>query len=99
MVRPILFGAVYSVYVRAVRLALHEKGVAYDHVAVDVFGAASGPPADYQVRTLRRRIPAFEHDDVRLYEYRHRTLYRCGVRRAGAGQPTDVRAQARMNQY
>lgn len=67
MVRPILFGAAYSVYVRAVRLALHEKGVAYDHVAVDVFGA-SGPPADYQVRHPFGRIPAFEHDDVRLYE-------------------------------
>ena len=92
MVRPILFGAAYSVYVRAVRLALHEKGVAYDHVAVDVFGA-SGPPADYQVRHPFGRIPAFEHDDVRLYEsHRHRTLYRCGVRRAGAA--ADRRAGA-----
>ncbi len=97
MVRPILFGAAYSVYVRAVRLALHEKGVAYDHVAVDVFGA-SGPPADYQVRHPFGRIPAFEHDDVRLYESTAIERYIDAAFDGPALQPTDVRAQARMNQ-
>jgi len=35
--RPVLFGAPYSVYVRAARLALDEKGVDYQLVPVDIF--------------------------------------------------------------
>ena len=33
---PIIFGAPYSVYVRAVRLALEEKGVHYKLILVDI---------------------------------------------------------------
>jgi hypothetical protein len=44
--KPIVFGAPYSVYVRAVRLALEEKGVAYELVPVDIF-ASDGPPPDF----------------------------------------------------
>ena len=32
-----VYGAAYSVYVRIVRIALHEKGVPYDLVPIDVF--------------------------------------------------------------
>ena len=42
---PILFGAAYSVYVRSVRLALEEKGVAYRLEEVDVFAAGGPPPS------------------------------------------------------
>jgi glutathione S-transferase len=35
--KPIVFGAPYSVYVRAVRLALEEKDIAYELVPVDIF--------------------------------------------------------------
>ena len=40
---PVVYGAPYSVYVRAVRLTLTEKGV------VDVF-APDGPPPEYLAR-------------------------------------------------
>lgn len=67
MPRPILFGALYSVYVRSARLALAEKGVAYDLEPVDIF-TAGGPPPDYRARHPFLRIPAFEHEGFRLYE-------------------------------
>jgi len=94
---PILFGAAYSVYVRAVRLALAEKGVPYDLVEVDVF-AAAGPPADYLQRHPFGRIPAFEHDGFRLYESTAIERY---VDEAFVGpklQPAEAMARARLNQ-
>jgi glutathione S-transferase len=62
-----VFGATYSVYVRIVRLALEEKGVAYRLEEVDIF-AEGGPPEDYLERQPFARIPAFEHDGFRLFE-------------------------------
>ena len=54
---PVLFGASYSVYVRAARLALEEKGVPYRLEDVDIF-ADGGPPPDYRLRHPFLRIPA-----------------------------------------
>ena len=62
---PILYGAAYSVYVRAARLALAEKGVAYELVEIDIYGAA---PDWYARLHPFRRIPAFAHDGFVLYE-------------------------------
>jgi glutathione S-transferase len=95
--RPIVFGASYSVYVRAVRLVLHEKGVAYDQVEVDVFGPA-GPPPAHLARHPFGRIPAFEHDGFRLYESGAIEQYIDAVFDGPPLQPTDPRAQARMSQ-
>lgn len=63
---PTLYGAPYSVYVRAARLALAEKGVAYELVPVDIFAAQV--PAWYRALHPFGRIPAFAHDCFRLYE-------------------------------
>jgi glutathione S-transferase len=65
--KPIVFGAPYSVYVRAVRLALEEKGVDYELVPVDIF-AEGGPPAEHLTRHPFGKIPVFEHAGFRLYE-------------------------------
>lgn len=98
MGEPILFGAPYSVYVRIVRLALAEKGVAYRLEEIDIF-APGGPPAEYLTRRHPfGRIPAFEHDGFRLYETGAIARY---VDEAFAGpalQPSAPRARARMNQ-
>src|SRR5215813_12750025 len=97
MTEPILFGAAYSVYVRAARLALEEKRVAYRLVEVDIF-AAGGAPADYLERHPFKRIPALEHDGFRLYETGAITRY---VDDACAGpslMPPTPRARARANQ-
>jgi len=94
---PVLFGAAYSVYVRAARLALAEKRVPYRLVEIDIF-AAGGPPADYRERHPFQRIPAFEHDGFRLYETGAITRY---VDEAFAGpplMPSAPRARARVNQ-
>lgn len=95
--RPTVFGASYSVYVRAVRLVLHEKGVAYDQVDVDVF-APSGPPAAHFERHPFGRIPAFEHDGFRLYESSAIERYIDAAFDGPPLQPSEPRAQARMNQ-
>jgi len=97
MTDPTLFGATYSVYVRAARLALEEKRVAYRLVEVDIF-APDGPPADYRERHPFKRIPAFEHDGFRLYETGAITRY---VDEAFTGPPLmpgTPRARARANQ-
>ena len=97
MARPVLYGASYSVYVRAARLALVEKGVAHDLVEVDVF-APGGPPAEHLARHPFGKIPAFEHDGFRLYEAGAISRY---VDEAFAGpalQPSGPRERARMNQ-
>ena len=97
MTEPIVFGAAYSVFVRAVRLALAEKGVAYRLEEVDIF-APGGPPPGYLERHPFARIPAFEHDGFRLYETNAISLY---VEEAFDGPPLmpgDVKARARVHQ-
>jgi glutathione S-transferase len=93
-----LYGAPYSVYVRAARLALAEKGVAYELVPVDIFAAEV--PDWYRALHPFRRIPAFEHDGFRLYETGAILRY---VDEAFPGPalmppPCDPRGRARVNQ-
>lgn len=97
---PTLYGAAYSVYVRAARLALVEKGVAYEHVPVDIFGGAV--PGWYRALHPFGRIPAFEHDGFRLYEtgaimrYVDEAFSQSSER--PALMPSDPRKRARVNQ-
>jgi len=94
---PIVFGAPYSVYVRAVRLALEEKGFAYELVPVDIFGPG-GPPADHMRRHPFGKIPAFEHEGFRLYEAGAVTRYVDETFAGPSLQPGDPRSRARMTQ-
>lgn len=96
-----VFGAAYSVYVRSVRLALEEKGVAYQLAEIDVF-APGGPSAELLLRQPFGRIPAFEHrqdgETFTLYETAAILRY---VDEAFAGpalQPAGLQRRARMNQ-
>jgi glutathione S-transferase len=93
----LVFGAAYSVYVRAVRLVLAEKGVPYERVEIDVF-AAGGPPTDYLARQPFGRIPAFEHEGFRLYEVGAIERYIDEVFDGPRLQPREPKARARMNQ-
>jgi glutathione S-transferase len=95
--RPVVFGASYSVYVRAVRLALEEKGVEYKLEPVDIF-AAGGAPTEHKLRHPFGKIPAFEHEGFRLYEAGAITRY---VDEAFPGprlQPDSPHRRGRMNQ-
>lgn len=64
---PIVFGAPYTVYVSAVRLALEEKGVQYELLPLYIF-SSSGVPPEHKARHPFGKIPAFEHAGFRLYE-------------------------------
>ena len=92
-----LYGAAYSVYVRAVRLALEEKGVAYDLIPVDIF-AEGGPPADYAARQPFLKIPALEHDGFRLYETGAILRYLDAAFPVPPLGPEGLRARARQDQ-
>jgi glutathione S-transferase len=94
---PRLFGADYSVYVRIARLCLIEKGIEHQLVPIDIF-AAGGPPADYLARHPFGRIPAFEHQDISLYETSAITRYIDEAFEGPHLQPLDPLQRARCNQ-
>lgn len=89
---PTLYGATYSVYVRAARLALAEKGVAYELVNVDIFGAA---PEWYLKLHPFKRIPASEHDRFVLYEAAAILRYADEVVEGPALQPAIIDSRVR----
>ena len=95
MADPILYGPGYSTYTRSARLALEEKGVSYQHVEVDFM---QGMPDEHRARHPFSKVPAFDHDGLKLYET-------CAIGRyvdeAFAGpslQPEAPRQRARMTQ-
>lgn len=91
-----LHGYYYSVYVRIARLALAEKGVAYDRAEVNPF--APDVPASYLALHPFGRVPTLVHDGFVLYETAAITRY---VDRAFDGpalQPASPRDLARMDQ-
>jgi glutathione S-transferase len=67
MTRPVLLrGYQFSVYNWIVRLALHEKGVAYEREEVDPF--ADSVPENYLQRHPFRLVPVLSHGDFDVYE-------------------------------
>lgn len=97
MDKPQLFGADYSVYVRISRLSLHEKGVDYDLIPIDIF-SLDDASATYLERQPFGKIPSFEHDGFRLYETGAITRYIDEAFDGPALQPTGTKERARMNQ-
>ena len=85
----VLHGYRYSVYVRIVRLALAEKGVAYERVEVNPF--APDVPAAYLALHPFGRVPTLVHDDFALYETGAITRY---LDRAFAGPALQPRRRA-----
>ena len=84
----ILHGYRYSVYVRIARLALVEKGVAYDQVEINPFAAEI--PGSYLALHPFGRVPTLVQGDFVLYETAAITRY---VDRAFEGpvlQPEDA---------
>ena len=97
MTQIALYGAPYSVYVRIARLVLHEIGVNYDLVPIDIFTPDS-LPADYAARHPFAKIPAFEHDGFRLFETDAIARYAVAAFGGDSLIPRAARAQARMTQ-
>jgi glutathione S-transferase len=94
---PVLYGLSRSVYTRIARLALEEKGVAYDLEEVEIFGA-TGVPEWHLDRHPFGRVPTFTHGEFSLYETVAITRY---VDEAFPGPPlqsTEPKARGRMTQ-
>ena len=95
MAHPIVYGPAGSTYVWSARLALAEKGVTHELVAVP-FGAHREAP--HLARQPFAKVPAFEHDGFALYETQAIIRY-VDERFPGAPlQPEDVHQWSRMNQ-
>ncbi|HSS86461.1 MAG TPA: glutathione S-transferase family protein [Reyranella sp.] len=92
----VLHGYRYSVYVRIARLALAEKGVAYDRVEVNPF-APDVPPAYLALHPFGR-VPTLVHDNFALYETGAITRYLDRTFAGPALQPDQPRALGRMDQ-
>jgi glutathione S-transferase len=91
-----LYGYGYSVYAWIARLALHEKGCAYEWREVNPF--ADDVPAGYLARHPFKRVPVLVHDGFVLYETSAITCY---VDEAFDGpplQPTAPKERARGQQ-
>lgn len=95
--KPRLLGADYSVYVRIARLALLEKHVDHELVPVDIF-AKDGVPDWYLERHPFKRIPAFEHGTLRLFETGAITRYVDEAFDGPALQPAAAAERAIVNQ-
>jgi len=101
--KPLLFGEPYSVYVRAVRLALEEKSVEYELVPVDIFNPG-GPPPEHKARHPFGKIPAFEHAGFCLCEAGAFTRYvdeapSSNFEAAGKRLPRQVSGASRSSRY
>lgn len=92
-----VYGADYSCYVRIVRLALEEKGVAYRLVPVDIFAEEERTP-DYLARHPFGKIPSFDHDGFGLYEASAISRYVDAAFDGPALLPDDPRTIARVEQ-
>jgi glutathione S-transferase len=92
----VLHGYHLSVYLRIARLALEEKGVAYERVEVNPF--SPDRPTAYLDLHPFGRVPVLVHDGFALYETGAITRY---IDRAFPGpplQPLEPRRLARMDQ-
>ena len=90
-----IYGVPGSPYVRSVQLSLEEKGIAYD---LRIVGVMETKQDAHLTRHPFGRVPAFEHDDFRLYETQAILRYLEDVFPEPGLTPPDPRARARMNQ-
>jgi glutathione S-transferase len=88
-----LYGFPLSTYVRTARIALAEKGVAYEHLPFE-------PNTDDMMAVNPTgKVPAFKHGDFVLYETLAITNYIDQAFDGPALQPADAKERAVMNQW
>lgn len=95
MSKPVLHGPGFSTYVRSCRIALAEKGVAYEH---HDFNFLEGWPEGYEELHPFRKVPAFEHDGLRLFETVAILVYVDAAFDGPSLVPADAEARARCFQ-
>jgi glutathione S-transferase len=67
MSTPQIHGPNFSTYARSVRLALEEKGVAYELHEVNILTGAHTEP-EHLARNPFGKVPTFTHDGLTIYE-------------------------------
>jgi glutathione S-transferase len=93
----VLYGPVYSTYARTARLALEEKGAAYELHEVDTLNGAN-QKAEHLARHPWGKVPVIDHDGFSLFETAAITRYVDDVFPGENLQPGDPKKRARMNQ-
>jgi glutathione S-transferase len=97
MAKITLHGPKYSTYTRTARLALEEKGAAYNLAEVDIFkGVGQEPP--HIARHPYGKVPVFEQDGMEIFETGAILRYIDETVPGPKLQPDDPRQRARMNQ-
>jgi glutathione S-transferase len=91
----VLHGFRYSVYVRVARVALAEKGLAYEHIELDPF--APDMPVEYLDLHPFKRVPTLVDGDFVLYETEAITRYIDEAFPGQVLQPTEPRYRARIS--
>ena len=97
MSQPTVYGDAISTYVRSVRLALAEKGVAHTLVGVDLV-KGEHLEGQHLARHPWGKMPAFEHDGNAFYEASAIMRYIDEVFPGPALTPSTPVERARMNQ-
>ncbi len=97
MSQPVVYGDAISTYVRSVRLALEEKGVAHTLVTVDLV-KGQHKQQDHLVRHPWGKMPAFEHDGNSFYEASAIVRYIDEAFPGPALMPPTPAERARVNQ-
>ncbi len=97
MSQPVVYGDAISTYVRSVRLALEEKGVAHTLVAVDLV-KGQHKQQDHLARHPWGKMPAFEHDGNSFYEASAIERYIDEAFPGPALMPSTPAEHARVNQ-
>ena len=97
MSQALVYGDAISTYVRSVRLALEEKGVAHTLVAVDLVKGQHLEEA-HLARHPWGKMPAFEHDGHAIYEAASIMRYVDEVFPGPALMPATPVERSRVNQ-
>jgi glutathione S-transferase len=87
-----------STYARRVRIALHEKGLAFEPVVLDMAARAHRAP-DYLALNPYGRVPTIDDDGFVLYESSAILLYLEATRPTPPLAPADARGRARMDMH
>ncbi|NJM31021.1 MAG: glutathione S-transferase family protein [Rhizobiales bacterium] len=94
---PQVYGKDFSVYVQVVRLTLAEKGIEHQLVEVNPFDSIDSRLWYFDIHPFGR-MPAFIHNDVRLYESEAIARYIDEAYDGPILQPGNALARARMTQ-
>jgi glutathione S-transferase len=97
MAKPVVYGPSFSTYVRAVRLALSEKDVAYGMEELNIFTGVHKEP-EHLTKHPFAKVPVLAHEGFTIYETCAILRYIDEAFQGPRLQPGDPRGRARMTQ-